>query len=69
MTVDARCLSAYYLFMSGIEARARDREKRGERRRRLYAVTLEGKRVLATQRKIRAAFVDEVRRVTGDEDA
>jgi len=36
---------------------------------RFYKVTLEGKRVLAQQRKTWAAFVEAVRRVTGDEHA
>ena len=40
-------------------------EKPGERRRRYYKVTVEGRRVLAQQRKTWAAFVDAVRRVTG----
>ena len=44
-------------------------EKPDERRRRFYKVTPEGKRVLAAQRKTWAAFVDAVRRVTGDENA
>jgi PadR family transcriptional regulator PadR len=44
-------------------------EKPGERRRRLYSVTAEGRRVLAQQRKTWAAFVEAVRRVTGDEHA
>ena len=44
-------------------------EKPDERRRRFYKVTREGKRVLAQQRKTWAAFVDAVRRVTGDEHA
>jgi transcriptional regulator len=44
-------------------------EKPGERRRRFYTVTPEGKRILAQQRKTWAAFVDAVRRVTGDEHA
>jgi transcriptional regulator len=42
-------------------------EKAGERRRRFYKVTTEGRRVLAEQRKTWAAFVEAVRRVTGDE--
>src|ERR687893_3055123 len=42
-------------------------EKAGERRRRVYKVTAEGRRVLARQRKTWAAFVEAVRRVTGDE--
>ena len=44
-------------------------EKPDERRRRFYKVTPEGKRVLAQQRKTFAAFVEAVRRVTGDERA
>jgi PadR family transcriptional regulator len=129
--VDVRYLSAYYLFMADINARALDRElKRGsaellilsllearprhgydlsklietrsggqlkfhvdslypllyrleergwirgtwvekpdERRRRYYKVTPEGRRMLAQQRKTWAAFVEAVRRVTGDEHA
>ena len=44
-------------------------EKAGERRRRYYRVTVEGRRVLARQRKTWAAFVEAVRRVTGGEPA
>jgi PadR family transcriptional regulator PadR len=44
-------------------------EKPGERRRRYYKVTAEGRRVLAQQRKTWADFVDAVRRVTGGEHA
>ena len=44
-------------------------EKAGERRRRFYKVTAEGRKVLAAQRKAWAAFVDAVRAVTGDEHA
>ncbi len=44
-------------------------EKPEERRRRFYKVTAEGRRVLAQQRKTWAAFVEAVRRVTGDEHA
>jgi PadR family transcriptional regulator PadR len=44
-------------------------EKTGERRRRFYKVTAEGRRVLAEQRKTWAAFVEAVRRVTGGEHA
>lgn len=39
-------------------------EKPGERRRRFYKVTAEGRRVLAAQRKTWDAFVEAVRRVT-----
>ena len=44
-------------------------EKAGERRRRFYKVTAEGREVLARQRKTWDTFVDAVRRVTGDEHA
>ena len=44
-------------------------EKPNERRRRFYKVTPEGRRVLAQQRKTWEAFVEAVRRVTGDEHA
>ena len=44
-------------------------EKPGERRRRFYRLSVEGRRVLAQQRKTWAAFVEAVRRVTGDEHA
>lgn len=44
-------------------------EKAGERRRRFYAVTARGRRVLAQQKKTWAAFVEAVRRITGDEHA
>ena len=44
-------------------------EKPEERRRRIYKVTAEGRRVLAQQRKTWAAFVEAVRRVMGDEHA
>jgi PadR family transcriptional regulator, regulatory protein PadR len=44
-------------------------EKEGERRRRFYKVTTEGRRVLAQQKKTWDAFVQAVRRVTGDERA
>jgi transcriptional regulator len=44
-------------------------EKAGERRRRFYTVTPDGRRVLAQQRKTWATFVEAVRRVTEDEHA
>ena len=44
-------------------------EKAAERRRRFYAVTPEGRDVLAQQRKTWEAFVEAVRRVTGDDHA
>jgi transcriptional regulator len=44
-------------------------EKAGERRRRFYKVTAEGRRVLARQRKTWDTFVDAVRRVTEGEHA
>ena len=42
-------------------------EKPGERRRRFYRVTVQGRRVLARQRKTWAAFVEAVRRVVSTE--
>ena len=44
-------------------------EKAGERRRRFYKITAEGRRVLAQQKKTWAAFVEAVRRVVGAEHA
>jgi transcriptional regulator len=44
-------------------------EKEGERRRRFYKVTAEGRRVLARQRKTWETFVESVRRITGGEHA
>jgi transcriptional regulator len=44
-------------------------EKAGERRRRFYKVTPEGRRVLAEQKKTFAKFVEAVRLVTGDDHA
>src|SRR4029453_1304393 len=44
-------------------------EKPDQRRRRFYSVTAQGRRALAAQRKTWDAFVDAVRRVTGDEHA
>jgi transcriptional regulator len=44
-------------------------EKAGERRRRFYKVTPEGRRVLAEQKKTWARFVQAVQRVTGGEHA
>ena len=44
-------------------------EKADERRRRVYKLTAVGRRVLADQRRTWAAFVEAVRRVTGDENA
>jgi transcriptional regulator len=44
-------------------------ENAGERRRRLYKLTAEGRRTLALQQRTWDAFVDAVRRVTGGEHA
>ena len=44
-------------------------EKPDERRRRVYKLTPEGRRVLADQRRTWEAFVNAVRRVTEDEHA
>ena len=44
-------------------------EKPGERRRRFYRLTREGRRVLASQRDTWKAFVEAVRRITGVDHA
>jgi PadR family transcriptional regulator PadR len=44
-------------------------ERPGERRRRFYKLSAEGRRVLAQQRRTWATFVEAVRRITGDEHA
>lgn len=44
-------------------------EKAGERRRRFYKVTAEGRRVLEAQRRTWEAFVAAVQRITGGEHA
>jgi transcriptional regulator len=44
-------------------------EKRGERRRRIYRVTAQGRRILVEQRQTWEAFVEAVRLVTGGEHA
>jgi transcriptional regulator len=44
-------------------------EKAGERRRKYYKLTAEGRRVLARQRQTWASFVESVRLVTGSEHA
>ena len=44
-------------------------EKPGQRRRRFYRLTAEGRRVLAKQRKTWSSFVAAVNRITGGEHA
>ena len=44
-------------------------ERAGERRRRFYRLTPEGKQVLAAQRHHWRAFVDAIMRITGPEHA
>jgi transcriptional regulator len=44
-------------------------EKAGQRRRRFYRVTAEGKRVLGARRRSFAAFVDAVQRIVEAEHA
>jgi len=44
-------------------------EKPGERRRRFYKITAEGRRVLAKQKSAWDAFVDAVQRVTASDHA
>jgi DNA-binding PadR family transcriptional regulator len=44
-------------------------ERSGQRRRRFYRLTAEGRRVLERQRRTWRAFVDAVSRITGGEHA
>jgi DNA-binding PadR family transcriptional regulator len=44
-------------------------EKAGERRRRFYRLTGEGRQVLAAQRDNWREFVDAIRQITGPEHA
>jgi transcriptional regulator len=44
-------------------------EKEGQRRRRFYRLTAEGRKVLAAQRRGWADFVEAIRRITGVEHA
>ena len=44
-------------------------EKAGQRRRRYYRLTTEGKRVLAAQRKTRTAFAEAINRIAGVQHA
>jgi transcriptional regulator len=44
-------------------------EKAGQRRRRYYKLTAEGKKVLAAQRSGWEAFVEAINRITGTEHA
>ena len=44
-------------------------EKAGERRRRFYRLTAEGRRVLAAQRDNWREFVDAIHQITGPEHA
>jgi transcriptional regulator len=44
-------------------------EKAGQRRRRYYKLTAEGKKVLKAQRSIWVDFVDAIRRITEAENA
>jgi PadR family transcriptional regulator, regulatory protein PadR len=44
-------------------------EKEGERRRKYYKLTAEGRRILARQRQTWASFVESVRLVTGVDHA
>jgi PadR family transcriptional regulator PadR len=44
-------------------------EKTGERRRRFYRLTADGRRVLAAQRDHWREFVDAIRQITGPEHA
>ena len=65
-----RCIDSLYPLLYRLEERGWAWvENADERRRRFYKVIAEGRRVLAQQRRTRAAFVEAVRRVTGDERA
>lgn len=44
-------------------------EKAGERRRRYYRLTAEGRKVLATQRNTWQEFVEAINRITGTQHA
>jgi len=44
-------------------------ERDGERRRRFYSLTAEGRKILAEQRKQWQAFAEAIRRITGVEYA
>ena len=44
-------------------------EKAGQRRRRYYRLTTEGKKILAAQRSSWQAFVEAINRITGMENA
>jgi DNA-binding PadR family transcriptional regulator len=44
-------------------------EKEGQRRRRFYRLTPEGRRMLAAQRDIWREFVEAINRITGAENA
>ena len=44
-------------------------EKAGQRRRRYYKLTAEGRKVLAAQRSGWEAFVEAINRITGEEHA
>jgi len=44
-------------------------EKSGQRRRRYYKLTAEGRKILAAQRKGWQAFVEAISRITGVENA
>ena len=44
-------------------------EKEGQRRRRYYRLTAQGRQVLASQRRGWDTFVEAIRRITGPEHA
>jgi transcriptional regulator len=44
-------------------------EKAGQRRKRFYRLTAEGRRILAERRSGWAVFVEAIRRITGEEHA
>jgi transcriptional regulator len=65
--------ASLYLLLYRLEKRGwiegRWVEKAGQRRRRYYKLTKDGKKVLAAQRAIWESFVAAINRVTGPENA
>lgn len=67
--LDARCLPTYYLSMTDIAVRARGCGLTRESAELRVPSRLDARRQLASRRRTRAACVEAVRRVTGDEHA
>jgi PadR family transcriptional regulator, regulatory protein PadR len=66
-------VASFYPLLYRLEARGfiegRWVEKAGQRRRRYYRLTAQGRRVLKEQRSVWANFVGAVNRITGEEHA